>query len=309
MYPLNHYHDEALEKWLTNDPGRNVTVFQISSIFNESYMKACNPMNAINGCKKAGIVPYDPDVFSDIDFAAAEVTEQVEFEDIPQNVDVSSNNIIAAHVTPPEQVYQNEQLAIPSTSHTNLSQQDSILMSTVNEASVSRTSTSELSNSFQIFPKDVHPLPRISQEQRSKKTRKSAGTVILTSTPYKDQLVEEQQKKGAQEEMKALKMKNKQALKKCQGNNKKAPPTTNRDRKMKKQVEEDEESEVEDDVECLFCCEQFLQSAAGEDGYSASNASVGHTLRARELRTMTANHTAATAILPTKKLKKLRVLC
>ncbi|KAI4455667.1 hypothetical protein MML48_9g00000123 [Holotrichia oblita] len=51
-------------------------------------MQACTPLNAINGFKKTGIFPYDPDVFTNIDFAAAEVTEQNE----PQNDNAHEEN-------------------------------------------------------------------------------------------------------------------------------------------------------------------------------------------------------------------------
>lgn len=50
-------------------------------------MQACTPLKAINGFNKTGIFPYDPDVFADIDFAAAEVTEQNE----PQNDNFHEN--------------------------------------------------------------------------------------------------------------------------------------------------------------------------------------------------------------------------
>ena len=87
MYPLNHYHDREFEKWINNNPGRVVTVYQISKIFEESYIKACAPANAINGFKKTGIVPYNTDVFSAIDFAASEATEQIQPDE--QQIDLT----------------------------------------------------------------------------------------------------------------------------------------------------------------------------------------------------------------------------
>lgn len=40
-----------------------------------NYMKACTHTNAINGIKTAGIILYDPDIFSANDIVAAEATE------------------------------------------------------------------------------------------------------------------------------------------------------------------------------------------------------------------------------------------
>lgn len=33
MYPLNTFHDQSLEKWMNNNHGRTVSVFQIAKIF------------------------------------------------------------------------------------------------------------------------------------------------------------------------------------------------------------------------------------------------------------------------------------
>ena len=76
MYPLSIYHNQSLEKWMNNNPGRAVSVFQITKIFGEAYLKAAVPLNAINGFAKTGICPYNPDVFSDVDYVAAETTEE-----------------------------------------------------------------------------------------------------------------------------------------------------------------------------------------------------------------------------------------
>ncbi|KAG5862716.1 hypothetical protein JTB14_035368 [Gonioctena quinquepunctata] len=67
MYPLSRYLDQSLEKWLNNNPGRTVSVFQISKLFCEAYLKGCTSENAINACKKAGIVPFDRNSFTDLD--------------------------------------------------------------------------------------------------------------------------------------------------------------------------------------------------------------------------------------------------
>lgn len=267
MYPLNHYHDKALEKWLINHPGSVVTVFQISQIFNESYMQACTPLNAINGFKKTGIFPYDPDVFTNIDFAAAEVTEQNE----PQNDNAHEENDAAYE--PNEDVTDENNVAYEQNGEANKkriesNEQNDILPTTVMHslASVSEPSTSRASSGFKILPNDIHPLPKMAQEQRSSKSRKSGGTIILTSTPYKDQLLEEQQKKEKQAEKKLLKNKNKLVEKKEKNKRPGVRKYGNNKRRKQDKIDEKslEESEVEDDTECLICTETFLQSHSGE---------------------------------------------
>ena len=68
MFPLKTFHDQSLQKWMNNNPGRAVTVFQIAEIFCESYLKACTQVNAISGIRRTGILPCNPDIFSDADF-------------------------------------------------------------------------------------------------------------------------------------------------------------------------------------------------------------------------------------------------
>ncbi|KAG5881775.1 hypothetical protein JTB14_033135 [Gonioctena quinquepunctata] len=75
MYPLSRYLDQSLGKWLNNNPGRTVSVFQIGKFFCEAYLKSSTSENAINAFKKAGIVPFDINLFTDLDFAPAEVSE------------------------------------------------------------------------------------------------------------------------------------------------------------------------------------------------------------------------------------------
>ncbi|XP_025421076.1 uncharacterized protein LOC112691135 [Sipha flava] len=75
MGPLNTYYVQAIEKFLRNNPGRVVTQFQVSKIFGETYIKAVTPATAINGFKKCGIVPLDPNIFEDTDFIATQTTD------------------------------------------------------------------------------------------------------------------------------------------------------------------------------------------------------------------------------------------
>ncbi|KAG5896911.1 hypothetical protein JTB14_028139 [Gonioctena quinquepunctata] len=58
--------------------GGTLPVFQISKLFCEAYLKGCTSENAINAFNKAGIVPSERNLFADLDFAPAEVSEKDE---------------------------------------------------------------------------------------------------------------------------------------------------------------------------------------------------------------------------------------
>lgn len=77
MFSLKTWHDKSLKKCLTNTNKKGgVGINEIAKIFGEAYLQACVPLNAINGFKKTGIVPFNPDVFSEIGFVASEVTNK-----------------------------------------------------------------------------------------------------------------------------------------------------------------------------------------------------------------------------------------
>lgn len=78
MGPLSTFYSQQLDYWLVNHPGRVVGLHQISKIFGEAFIKAANIKNACSGFKKTGIFPYDPEVFIEADFAAAETTNQIQ---------------------------------------------------------------------------------------------------------------------------------------------------------------------------------------------------------------------------------------
>ncbi|KAJ8970575.1 hypothetical protein NQ314_001099 [Rhamnusium bicolor] len=185
-------------------------------------------------------------------------------ENWPQNdEDNDQINIRGAPSIPPEQIIRHEQLTDSSNAFKELSYQENLATSSISFNDINQhdnanviPSTSAVSNVFKI-------LPKMSQKQRTTRSRKSGDTVILTSTSYKDQLVDERQEQTAeQEENKALKLKTKEA-----GNQKvksKKPITKGKNSKRRKEDEDDEESEVEEDPECLICSETFLICPAGE---------------------------------------------
>ncbi|CAH1954316.1 unnamed protein product [Acanthoscelides obtectus] len=187
---------------------------------------------------------YCPSVFQDIDFVAAEVTEQ----NIPQHDGVHEENG-DGHEQIEEVIDENngaheENDEVNEKSIENNEQNDALPTIIVPQSYLALVDEPLTSKSgFNILPSDVHPLPKMAQEKRSSKSRKSGGTVVLISRPYKKQLLEEQQKKEKQVEKNNLKTNNKLA-----------------EKKDKNYKESSEESEEEEDTECLICTETFLQS-------------------------------------------------
>ncbi|KAK9680280.1 DDE superfamily endonuclease [Popillia japonica] len=94
MAPLNNFYIKEVELFLKNNPRRTVSQFQIAKLFGAAYLRAALPSTAINGFRHCGISPYNPNIFSDADFVAADVTnlELKENDNFDSNTPDQSEN-------------------------------------------------------------------------------------------------------------------------------------------------------------------------------------------------------------------------
>jgi hypothetical protein len=69
-------YNKAVRLWIRRHPGRPVTEYQIAELFNTAYSQAATVGNALAGFRSTGIVPFNPDIFTEADFQAAKVTER-----------------------------------------------------------------------------------------------------------------------------------------------------------------------------------------------------------------------------------------
>ncbi|CAH2099325.1 unnamed protein product [Euphydryas editha] len=70
--PMSSYYIQATENWLRSNPGRQVTQYQVASLFTEAYQKAAVIGNVTNGFKASGIWPLNRNIFPEHLFEAAE---------------------------------------------------------------------------------------------------------------------------------------------------------------------------------------------------------------------------------------------
>ena len=84
--PLKTYYYQHIEQWIRANPGRALTMFQISELFGLAYGKAATVRNAISGFTATGIWPLNPLVFTDEDSGPSEVTDNP----LPANGDVNN---------------------------------------------------------------------------------------------------------------------------------------------------------------------------------------------------------------------------
>ncbi|KAJ8728608.1 hypothetical protein PYW07_006304 [Mythimna separata] len=80
---LKKFYSSECEKWLRNHPGRSITVYQVAAIFTPAFYQAATTGRGIELFKCTGIVPWNPEIFTDADFLASEVTEREDPENNP----------------------------------------------------------------------------------------------------------------------------------------------------------------------------------------------------------------------------------
>ena len=76
MAPHSSNYSNEVRKWLRTHYPRVMTKYQIPELFGIAYMKSANMMTAVNGFRKTGISPLNPEVFDDWIFEPSETTNR-----------------------------------------------------------------------------------------------------------------------------------------------------------------------------------------------------------------------------------------
>lgn len=179
--PFKKFINNAMGSWLRMHPGKCLTIYDIPGIVRETFPKAVTPSNIISGFKVAGIWPLNRDIFTDEDYLPSYVTDRPEPSSSSQpscNIETSSTQYIE----------QEDSL--------NCSQDEYGL--DINEQAKDLTFQPSTSKQTEIektiiSPADIRPLPKCGPRQVQKRGRKKRQPAILTDTPVKLALLEEEQ--------------------------------------------------------------------------------------------------------------------
>ncbi|XP_047137911.1 uncharacterized protein LOC124814349 [Hydra vulgaris] len=74
--PFKTFYNNAMNNWMISpgNAGKPVTIYDISYLVGQAYPHAFVPNNIINSFKCTGFYPFNENIFTDIDFLAANVT-------------------------------------------------------------------------------------------------------------------------------------------------------------------------------------------------------------------------------------------
>ena len=173
MKPFKSAYSEACASWMRQNPGLKITEYDIAQIVCSAYGKVCRMEIAQKGFSCTGIHPFNPSIFSDLDFMPSRITE-VEIGAVNGVKTNSDDPIAAASVTIAEK----------------------------SDSSVSVSPGSSGSANIASALKKLSPLPDASKRRLATRKRRAEKSEILTATPYKERLEEKKNEKEAHEKRK-----------------------------------------------------------------------------------------------------------
>ena len=217
--PFKKAVNSVCDSWMLNNPGQTMTIYHIPGIVREALPLAITPKNIMSGFSCTGIVPFNRNIFDEMEFAPSLATDR------PNPAEAISEPVASTSAAS-----NSEPLA----------------------------STSAISNTEPVIfsPEKVRPFPKAQQRKKTTRGgRKRKKTLILTDTPVKRALIEE----------------NIKASQKNKGKKRKRKSSTDKPLKHKEpeirlsSLSESEDSESEDDLNiCLICCDNYKNSRPGE---------------------------------------------
>jgi hypothetical protein len=239
--PLSSYYNKCVDNWMRSNPGLPVTEQKVTKFFGEAYSQAACISTAVNGFKKGGVWPVNPNAIEDEEFAPSDVTEQHLAIQMPATSPVlppicrtgigSVELVSNANETSPIEPTQQNCLAagyvqVSSVDENGCSQAGLLTLEVAIENDdtdeIPQQSCSPTSESAHVMPQSEYgsslptpkritavmlsPLP-VRKPVQSSKRRAGLGATILTASPYKQQLLEKVKHKECQTKSRPVNLK------------------------------------------------------------------------------------------------------
>ena len=260
-----------------------MTIYDIAGVVGTAFHRAMTPANILSGFRVSGISPFDRLIFNEDDFLPSAVTDMPNPHQPPTTTVAAvhqppTTTVAAVHqppITTVAAVHQPPTTTVaavhqpPTTTVATVHQPpittvaavhqppEARIAVTVTQAvdatvdvlnslpSTSRAGGSVSSTSIAISPEHVRPFPKACPRKGIRRGRKPGRTRVLTDTPEKNAIIQEQQKKSCKRKGGAKTSSVARAL----VVSKKAKPAPVND---------------DDSCPCLLCGEPFSNSQPGE---------------------------------------------
>lgn len=273
--PMQNYYVQEQDTWLRAHVGQPITVYNVSELLSQAYGKAATVGIAEGAFRGAGIWPVNRNRFGDHLFAPSTATlnedESIGDDDTSKSPSRSTNQKARSDTIPnlTPDAEQSAKSTKPSCSN----------VEDMNSSSSSQTTSHSRRILGEITPEkldkslnELAPVPGTSKIIQKRRNKSTASAVILTSTPYKQEL-QEKKRKAPKENKKKTKRVKKEAVAKATVNlfsetqkkteekpklrlNNTSPNSTDSD--------DDPDEKQGDDELCLYCNDSYLNSKPNE---------------------------------------------
>ncbi|XP_050678651.1 jerky protein homolog-like [Leptidea sinapis] len=206
--PFKTYCSKAQNNWLRTNPGKIMSIYEIPGIVKYAFPLAVTPINICNAFKKAGIWPYNSNVFTDEDYAPSFVTDRPMPENrlsqgtdnlpvppnnrerTPQYLDesnyVGSNVEIETSPSILQHVPVQSDCRVDCTSEPSANQEPTPCCSFQLPQSADNNTGDK--NTTIFSPELIRPLPKAPPRLNGYNKRLKRMTAVLTDTPEKNAL-------------------------------------------------------------------------------------------------------------------------
>lgn len=208
--------------WMLSNPGKTISIYEVSTLFGKSYPRAISPENIINGFKCTGIWPLDCNVFNDDDYLSSYVTDRP----VPHQATSREDKRAITGLSPQQAISQlpeyqsisTDLSPLPSTSKefsplsstsgqhsesTNI-RKGEIIQEKLSKKTIAPNISSrhiEIPNVDEdnyFSPYMIRPFPK-AEERKTKENKRRKCSEILTDTPVFNRILEDKQEKDAKE--------------------------------------------------------------------------------------------------------------
>ena len=148
---------------MRSNPGKNITIYEIPALVKKAQLAAMTPKNILSGFECTGTWPYNREIFTELDFAPAAVTDRL----LSTGTEIQSNEF-----------QQQSQIAKPYSC-------SQICSSTPNFSKHSAAPTPEVDQ--YVSPREIRDILKAAP-RKATNSKKRKTTRILTATPVRDSI-------------------------------------------------------------------------------------------------------------------------
>jgi len=196
--PFQRAYEKSMNTWMRLHPGQTATIYEVAQLVNSAIVEGVTPQNIQAGFRSCGIFPFNRDVYTDADFATSAITDRLdpslsvtEVPSVQKTRQATGNE--GCPETPRSRVPRRSQEQIEA----DVYDPGEVFSGRPSRALVPAGVKTKAARKELVGPDQCLGLPKAGprKDVPGRKGRKRGRSMIVTDTPNKNQLEEEQRNK------------------------------------------------------------------------------------------------------------------